>query len=110
MISFIFSNFGLDVWYDRRNIYLGDNRREKNITYGAENPNVNYAVVFYSENFKNGNICLEEYKILLERYYKNEIFLFPVFISEVPPKLDKNFKFARHLSINILTISLILML
>lgn len=38
------SNFGLDVWYDRRNIYLGDNRREKNITYGAENPNVNYMV------------------------------------------------------------------
>ena len=91
------SNFGLDIWYDRRNIYLGDNRREKNITYGAENPNVNYAVVFYSENFKNGNICLEEYKILLERYYKNEIFLFPVFISEVPPKLDKKFQICKTL-------------
>lgn len=25
------SNFGLEVWYDRKNIYLGDNRREKNI-------------------------------------------------------------------------------
>lgn len=91
------SNFGLDVWYDRRNIYLGDNRREKNITFGAENPDVDYAVIFYSENFKKGNICLEEYEILVERYYKGEVFLFPVFISEVPEKINQKFQLCKTL-------------
>ena len=52
------TNFGIDVWYDRRNTFLGDNRREKNICCGVENPNIKYAVIFYSENFKKGNICL----------------------------------------------------
>ena len=91
------SNFGLDIWYDRRNIYLGDNRREKNICCGAQNLNVNYAVVFYSENFKNGNICLEEFEILVKRYYKGEIFLFPVFISEVPQNIDHKFQICKTL-------------
>lgn len=91
------SNFGLDVWYDRRNIYLGDNRREKNITFGAEHFNVDYAVVFYSENFSKGNICLEEYEILVKRYYKGDVFLFPVFISEVPEKIDIKFQLCKTL-------------
>lgn len=91
------SNFGLDIWYDRRNIYLGDNRREKNITLGAENPDVDYAVIFYSENFKNGNICLEEYEILVKRYYKGEVFLFPVFLSEVPEKINQKLQLCKTL-------------
>ena len=91
------SNFGLNIWYDRRNIYLGDNRRDKNITYGVEHPDVNYAVIFYSENFRNGNICLEEFDILLKRYNKGEIFLFPVFISEVPQNIESRFQICKTL-------------
>ena len=91
------SNFGLDIWYDRRNIYLGDNRRNINIKYGAENAKVNYAVVFYSENFKNGNICLEEYEILSRRFDNGEVFIFPVFISEVPIRIDKKFELCKTL-------------
>lgn len=91
------ANFGVEMWYDRSNIYLGDNRREENIKHGAENPNVNYAVIFYSENFKNGNICLEEFEILVKRYYKGEVFLFPVFISEVPQNIEKKFQLCKTL-------------
>jgi len=91
------SNFGLDTWYDRRNIYLGDNRREKNINCGAKNPDVDYAVIFYSNNFKNGNICLEEFDVLTERYYNGEVFLFPVFIAEVPQNIDEKFKLCKTL-------------
>lgn len=91
------SNFGMEIWYDRRNIYLGDNRNSANITNGAENPSVNYAVIFYSDNFKNGNICLEEYEILVNRYKKNEVFLFPVFISDIPDKIDNRFEICKML-------------
>lgn len=91
------SNFGLDIWYDRRNIYLGDDRIEKNIDYGAKNTNLKYAIIFYSENFKNGNICLEEFEILKSRYNKGEVFLFPVFISSVPQNIDKKFEICKTL-------------
>ena len=90
-------NFGLDIWYDRRNIYLGDNRWEKNISCGAKNPRVNYAIVFYSDRFANGNICLEEFEILENRYYKGEVYIFPVFISDVPDKLSPKFEICKKL-------------
>ena len=91
------SNFGLDIWYDRRNIFLGDNRRDINITKGANNSNIKYAIVFYSDNFKNGNICLEEFQIIVRRYEKNEVFIFPVFISGVPKKIEERFKILKSL-------------
>lgn len=91
------SNFGLDLWYDRRNIFLGDNRRDTNIKKGAENSNIKYAIVFYSEHFKNGNICLEEFDILVKRYKKNEVFIFPVFISSVPDEIEEKFKLCKTL-------------
>lgn len=91
------SNFGLDIWYDRRNIYLGDNRINTNIKDGAENRKVSYAIIFYSDNFKNGNICLEEFDILVKRYKQNEIFLFPVFLSSVPKQMEEKFKICKML-------------
>lgn len=91
------SNFGIDIWYDRKNIYLGDNRNNVNITNGVENPDVNYAVIFYSDNFRNGNICLEEYEILIKRHKKNEVFLFSVFIGDVPKTIDERFEICKTL-------------
>lgn len=91
------SNFGLDVWYDRRNIFLGDNRIDTNIKNGAERKEINYAIIFYSDNFIKGNICLDEYEILVRRYKNNEVFLFPVFISDVPVTISERFKICKSL-------------
>ncbi len=91
------SNFGLEVWYDRRNIYLGDNRIKTNIEKGVNDPNVKYAVLFYSDNFINGNICLDEFEILVRRYNKGEVFLFPVFLYSVPEKIEGEFKIFKTL-------------
>mgnify|MGYP000742999042 CR=1 FL=1 len=44
-------NFGLNIWYDRRNIFFGDHRYQTNIQQGAANPQIRYAVVFYSQQF-----------------------------------------------------------
>ena len=82
------SNFGLDIWYDRRNIFLGDNRFDTNITLGANNSDINYAIVFYSKNFAKGNICIQEYKVLEKRYQNNDLFIFPVFIENVPEYIE----------------------
>lgn len=91
------TNFGVDIWYDRRNIFLGDNRIEANIDNGVANPNVNYAIIFYSENFIHGNICLEEFDILVNRYYNKEVFLFPVFITKVPQHINEKYRICKDL-------------
>lgn len=90
-------NFGIDTWYDRRNIFIGDKRYEENIKNGAKNPNVKYAVVFYSSNFVNGNICLDEYDILVDRYKNQEISIFPVFLGKAPEQIDKRFGLCKEL-------------
>ena len=90
-------NFGIETWYDRRNIFLGENRLEQNIENGAKNPSVNYAIVFYSENFVNGNICIDEFETILDRYNKKELYLFPVFLGNVPHEIDSKFKICKEL-------------
>lgn len=90
-------NFGLNIWYDRRNIYWGDDRYEENIVHGVANKSVHYAVIFYSENFRNGNICLDEYSILEKRFSAGELHLFPVFIGEVPTSLEERFALCKKL-------------
>lgn len=92
-----FQNFGLNVWYDRRNIYLGDDRYETNIELGANRSDLKYAVVIYSDDFANGNICLDEYKILVKRHNSGEIHIFPVFLNEVPTNIDDKFALLKQL-------------
>lgn len=91
------SNFGIETWYDRRDIFLGDNRIIQNIENGAKHPAIKYAIIFYSNNFKNGNTCLEEYDILIKRYQKKEIQLFPVFLGDAPDTLEEKFLILKQL-------------
>lgn len=90
-------NFGMQMWYDRRDIFLGDDRQYTNIELGANNPSVKYAVVVYTDNFANGNICLDEFDILVNRHKANEIHIFPVFYKTVPDKIDERFSILKKL-------------
>lgn len=91
------SNFGLNVWYDRKNTNIGDNRLTANIENGVKNKKIKYAVVFYSKNFVNGRICLEEFRILKERYYNNELSIFPVFLEGEEENIDPIFSICKEL-------------
>ena len=72
-------NFGFDVWYDRKDIFLGDNRYEMNLENGANNKSIKYAVVIISPEFSSGNYCNKELDILWNRAKNNEIHIFPIF-------------------------------
>lgn len=90
-------NFGLEVWYDRRNIFLGDPRYETNIRKGAANPNIRYAIVLYSKQFPTGNICLEEFRILMDRYKKGNLTIFPIFLDGVPHTMTEGLNLCKEL-------------
>lgn len=90
------SNFGLSILYDRGNIFLGD-EHYTNIEIGVNNPEIKYAVIFYSDNFKNRNICLEEFNTLCQRREKENLCLFPVFLGSCTEQIDAQFEICKKL-------------
>ena len=72
-------SFGFSVWYDRKDIFIGDNRYETNIVNGAGNAKIEYAVVILSNNFSSGHFCIEELNLLRKRFKNNDIKIFPIF-------------------------------
>lgn len=81
-------NYGIDVWYDRYEMVMGDNRIKKNIEEGAGK--CGYALIILSSNTIDSLCATEEIKILESRYYKKEVVIFPVLYElkpcDIPPK------------------------
>lgn len=71
-------SFGFHVWYDRKDIFLGDNRYHENIVNGAGNPKIRYAVVILTKNFDKGHFCKEELALLKQRWINKSVTIFPV--------------------------------
>ena len=63
-------NYGIDIWYDRYTMVLGDNRVEKNLKEGAEN--CTYSLIIISENTIKSKCAMEEINIVKERYRSGE--------------------------------------
>lgn len=89
-IVYHLKNYGIDIWYDRYEMVMGDNRFEKNIEEGAEN--CRYALIVLSHNTINSLCATEEIAILKKRYHKNEVTIFPILFkikpSDVPPEFQ----------------------
>lgn len=86
-------NFGFDVWYDRKDIFLGDARYETNIENGANNKNIKYAIVIISPEFSSGNYCNKELEILWKRSEDNEVHIFPVFYDITEEAVPEKYKY-----------------
>lgn len=76
-------NYGIDLWYDRYELVMGDKRIKKNLDEGAGN--CSYAAVIISENTTQSSCAMEELSILEKRYRKNEVTIFPV-LYEISPE------------------------
>ena len=82
-IVYHLKNYGINIWYDRYKLVMGDNRIEKNIVDGASK--CKYALIVLSQDTVNSICATEEIKILESRYYKNDVVIFPV-LYELNPK------------------------
>lgn len=89
-IVYHLKNYGVNVWYDRYEMVMGDDRYEKNIVEGARG--CRYALIILSSNTVDSACATEEIKILESRYYKNEVVIFPVLYElkpyDIPPVFD----------------------
>ena len=88
-------NYGINMWYDRYSLVMGDKRIEKNLIEGATE--CQYAILILSE-FTNDSPCaLEELAIIEKRYHEGEITVFPILYELAPNNLPINLHWVKEL-------------
>ena len=88
-------NYGIDVWYDRHEMVMGDDRLKKNIEEGAVK--CEYALIILSQHTINSLCATEEIEILETRYYKKEVVIFPVLYELKPCDIPSKFGWINNL-------------
>lgn len=94
-IVYHLKNYGVDVWYDREKMVLGDNRKEKNLIDGAEK--CQYAILIISDNTVNSPCAMEEISIIKERYIKQQLVVFTILYELSPDNLPLNLQWVKEL-------------
>ncbi|SJZ61449.1 toll/interleukin-1 receptor domain-containing protein [Anaerorhabdus furcosa] len=94
-IVYHLKNYGIDTWYDRYEMVMGDNREEKNIKEGVEK--CKYAIIILSKFTMFSNCAVEEITILEKRYKKSEIVIFPILYELNPDNIPDQFKWLKSL-------------
>ena len=75
-------NYGVNTWYDRHSLLLGDNRRTKNLEEGIGKST--YACIVISKNTAASTCAMEEFSIIEERFRKKTMTVFPVLYELAP--------------------------
>lgn len=87
-IYYHLESFGVDTWYDRKEILMGDDRNYKNFDEGVNN--CEYSIIILSPNSISSVCANEEIDLIYERYKANKTYVFPVFFNicaeDVPNK------------------------
>lgn len=72
-------SYGIPVWYDRREMLMGDLRNYKNFIEGVGL--CNYATIILSPNSIASKCANEEITIIKEKYQKGQMVVFPIFFN-----------------------------
>lgn len=76
----IYSSLGLNCWYDRHELYLGDTLKDTIIENGITK--CDYCVLFINKTYLNREWPCEEAKLFLDKYvHSQEQRIFPVLID-----------------------------
>lgn len=94
-IVYHLKNYGINVWYDRYEMVMGDDRFKKNIQEGAGK--CRYALIILSTNTIDSLCATEEIEILKSRYYKKEVIIFPVLYELKPCDIPPIFEWIKNL-------------
>lgn len=79
---FHLKNYGIETWYDRHSLIMGDNRITKNLIEGASE--CKYALVILSQYTSSSECAMEELSIIKARYDLGEVTIFPI-LYELSP-------------------------
>lgn len=88
-------NYGINLWYDRHIMVLGDNREEKNLKEGAEN--CKYSLIILSKHTINSNCAMEEINITKNRHIQGDVIVFPILYEILPDNLPQKLQWIKEL-------------
>ncbi len=88
-------NYGLDIWYDRYSLTMGDNRVAKNIREGAGE--CDYAIIIISVNTITSKCAMEEIDVIKSRYFLGQVTVFPVLYEISPDNIPVSLKWVKQL-------------
>ncbi len=103
-IYYHLNNIGVPIWYDRKEILMGDNRNYKNFIEGVDA--CRYAIILLSPNSISSICANEEIDLIYPKYLNGNMYVFPVFYNiracEVPEKYSWMLKLVyKELSISV---------
>ncbi len=94
-IVYHLKSYGMNIWYDRHNLLLGDNRKIKNLEEGIKTSN--YACIIISENTLSSPCAVEEFSIVKEQFLKKKMTVFPVLYELKPTDIPSEFQWVKEL-------------
>lgn len=80
-------NYGIDLWYDRHMLLMGDDRVTKNLIEGAAG--CGYAIIILSKHTEASSCALEEISILEARFKQGNVTVFPILYELTPNELPE---------------------
>lgn len=94
-IVYHLKNYGVNVWYDRQALLLGDDRRKKNLEEGAGAST--YACIIISK-YTEASICaMEELSIVKEKFLSGNVTVFPILYELLPADLPIELQWVKEL-------------
>lgn len=94
-IVYHLKNYGIELWYDRHMLVMGDDRVAKNLVEGAAD--CDYAIVILSKHTEKSSCELEELSIIKSRFYNRDITVFPILYELSPNELPEELNWVKSL-------------
>lgn len=94
-IVYHLKNYGIDVWYDRQQLLMGDDRVEKNLIEGASK--CRYAIIIVSKNTAISKCAMEEIKLIEKNCLLNLTTVFPILYEIKPSELPVELAWIKRL-------------
>lgn len=94
-IVYHLKNYGIDTWYDRHVLLMGDDRIAKNLDEGASQ--CGYAVIILSSDTRQSVCAMEEISILRQRYEKGDVTIFPILYEISPADIPSTLQWVQQL-------------
>lgn len=89
------NNIGIEVWYDRKEILMGDNRDYKNFVEGVDS--CNYGIIILSPNSIASYCANEEIDLMYKKYKSGEMHIFPVFYNLLSTQIPEKYQWMKKL-------------
>lgn len=88
-------NYGIEVWYDRHILVMGDNRIKKNLIEGASE--CRYAIAILSQHTASSKCAMEELSIIEKRHYQGKVTVFPILYELSPDNIPHDLHWVKDL-------------